>query len=322
MNENGKRIIEKYGIVFVLIIMIILVSIIKPTFLSPNNLFNVLTQVSIYGIMAMGISFVIISKGIDLSVGSLLALSGVISCSLIQVGATKIFPNLGTAPLFVFIIVAIGIGGLCGAVSGVLISKSKLPAFIATLAMMVVARGFALIFSKGKPVSNLVPSVMNIGGKIFGVIPVPILIFLFVVFISTILLNHTQFGKNVFAIGGNIKAAQISGINVSKNLIWIYIYCGSLAGVAAIVFAGRVGSIHPGAAMGYELTAIAAATIGGTSHSGGIGTVWGTFVGALVLGVLRNGLTLMGVDAYWQQIVEGVIIAGAVMIDMRKNSKN
>lgn len=139
--------------------------------------------------------------------------------------------------------------------------------------------------------------------------------------ITWILLNHTRFGKNVYAIGGNVHAAEVSGVNIKKNLVRIYAYAGIMYGVAALVFAGRVGSVHPGAATGYELTAIAATTIGGTSHAGGIGTVGGAIIGALILGVLRNGLTLLGVHAYWQQVVEGVIIIVAVVLDMRKNRK-
>ncbi|GAB1482946.1 ABC transporter permease [Treponema sp.] len=318
-----KQIAKKYGIVIVLILMIIGLSITEPAFLSPTNIFNVLTQSAIFGIMALGLTFVIISKGIDLSVGSVLAFAGIIAASLGQtVNATgKYFPNLPELPVFVPILAALAIGALCGALSGFLIARTRIPAFIATLGMMTVARGLALIYSSGKPVSTLLPSLTALGGKLFNVIPVPVIIYFIMIIISSILLNKTRFGKNVYAIGGNITAAEVSGVNVSKNLVLIYTYSGLLAGLAAIVFAGRVGSVHPGAASGYELTAIAATTIGGTSHSGGIGTIWGAFVGALVLSVMRNGLTLLGVDAYWQQVVEGMIIVVAVIIDMRKNTK-
>ncbi len=318
-----KQILQKYGIVFVLILMIIGLSIARPAFLSRANIFNVLTQSAIFGIMALGLTFVIISKGIDLSVGSLLALSGVIAASLGQSAeaTAKYFPNLPVMPVIVPIVAALLVGAFCGGISGFLIAKTRIPAFIATLGMMTVARGMALIYTDGKPVSTLIPSFTAIGGKLFNVLPIPVIIYFIMIIISSILLNRTRFGKNVYAIGGNITAAEISGVDVSKNLIMIYAYSGLLAGLAAVVFAGRVGSVHPGAATGYELTAIAATTIGGTSHSGGIGTIWGAFVGALVLAVVRNGLTLLGVDAYWQQVVEGVIIVVAVIIDMRKNAK-
>ena len=323
MTVDLKLIGKKYGIVIVLILMIVGLSIAEPAFLSSTNIFNVLTQSSIFGIMALGMTFVIISKGIDLSVGSVLAFAGIVAASLGQtVEATgKYYPNLGEMPVVVPIAAALAIGALCGALSGWLIAKTRIPAFISTLGMMTVARGFALIYSGGKPVSTLVPGLTALGGKAFGVIPVPVIIYFVMIALSMVLLNKTRFGKNVYAIGGNITAAEVSGVNVSKNLILIYTFCGLLAGLAAIVFAGRVGSVHPGAASGYELTAIAATTIGGTSHSGGIGTIGGAFVGALVLSVMRNGMTLLGVDAYWQQVAEGLIIVVAVIIDMRKNAK-
>lgn len=322
-SSGSKEILQKYGIVFVLILMIIGISIVEPAFLSSSNIFNVLTQTSIFGIMALGLTFVIISKGIDLSVGSVLAFSGVIAASLAQTAdATgKYFPNLPVMPVLVPILAALAVGALCGGLSGFLIAKTKIPAFISTLGMMTVARGFALIYTSGKPVSTLTDSMTAFGGKLWGWFPVPVLIYFIMIIVSTILLNQTRFGKSVYAVGGNIKAAEVSGVNVGRTLTSIYAFSGLLAGLAAVVFAGRVGSVHPGAAFGYELTAIAATTIGGTSHSGGIGTIWGAFVGALVLSVMRNGMTLLGVDAYWQQVTEGVIIVVAVIFDMRKNAK-
>lgn len=320
-ENNIAQLLKKYGIVLVLLLMIVVISILEPNFLRPTNIFNVLTQVSIFGIMSLGLTIVIISKGIDLSAGSVLAFSAVLAASLGQTaGATgKYFPNLPVLPILVPIAVALLVGLACGAVNGFLIAKTGIPAFIATLGMQTAARGFALIYTEGKPISNLTESFTNIGGKIFGVIPVPVVIYAIMIGITFVMLNHTRFGKNIYAIGGNIHAAEVSGINVKKNLIMIYAYCGLLAGLAAVVFAGRTGSAHPGAATGYELTAIAATTIGGTSHSGGIGTIRGAVIGALVLGVLRNGLTLLGVPAYWQQVTEGAIIVVAVIIDMRKN---
>lgn len=315
--------IKTYGIVLVLILMVIAISIIEPAFLSRTNIFNVLTQSAIFGIMALGLTFVIISKGIDLSVGSILAFSGVVLASLGQASTAtaKYFPNLGEIPMMISIAAALIVGAGCGVVSGTLIAKTRIPAFIATLGMMTVARGAALIYTDGKPVSTLIPGITALGGKLFGILPIPVIIYFITILISGVLLNKTRFGKNVYAVGGNITAAEVSGVNVGKTLIGVYALSGLFAGLAAVVFAGRVGSVHPGAAVGYELTAIAATTIGGTSHSGGIGTIWGAFVGALVLAVLRNGLTLLGVDAYWQQVTEGVIIVVAVIIDMRKNAK-
>jgi inositol transport system permease protein len=315
--------VRKYGIVIVLILMVIILSIIQPAFLSSVNIFNVLTQSCIFGIMALGMTFVIISKGIDLSVGSVLAFSGVIAASFAQEADAieKYFENMPVLPVIIPMLIALIIGAGCGFINGFLIAKTKIPAFIATLGMLTVARGFALIYTSGRPVSNLIPSLTFLGDKLFDVIPVPVIIFFIMIVISHVLLNKTRFGKNTYAIGGNITAAEVSGVNVSKYLILIYTYCGLLAGLAALVFAGRVGSVHPGAADGYELTAIASTTIGGTSHSGGIGTIMGAFIGAMVLAVLRNGFTLLGVNAYWQKVAEGAIIVAAVIVDMRKNAK-
>jgi inositol transport system permease protein len=326
VHDNKKLsfsdLLKKYGIVLALILLIVVISIAEPKFLTSTNIFNVLAQSAIYGIMALGMTLVIISKGIDLSVGSILAFSGIIAASLGQISTatTKYFPNMGEVSIIIPVLVALAIGTLLGAINGGFIAYTGIPAFIATLGMMTMARGFTLMYTGGKPVSQLIPDFMFIGSKI-GMVPVPVIIYAIMIVITWIFLNHTSFGKNIYAIGGNVKAAEISGVNVKKNLVLIYSFCGFMCGVAALVFAGRVGSVHPGAATGYELTAIAATTIGGTSHTGGIGTVWGAVVGALILSVLRNGLTLLGVQAYWQQIVEGAIIIVAVIIDMRKNAK-
>ena len=322
-NITLLQIMRKYGIVIILILLIAVLGIISPVFLSANNIFNILAQTSIFGIMALGMTFVIISRGIDLSVGSVLAFSGVVAATLGQVSdaTIKFFPNLPVMPVIVPILAALLIGAACGSVSGFFIAKTKIPPFIATLGMMTLARGLALIFTNGRPVSGLIPGITFLGSNIFGRIPVPVVIYFVMIVISYILLNKTRFGKNVYAIGGNITAAEVSGVNVPKNIILIYTYCGLLAGLAALVFMGRVGAISPGAADGFELTAIAATTIGGTSHSGGIGTIGGAFVGALVLSVLRNGFTLLGVSPHWQRVAEGIIIVAAVIIDMRKNAK-
>ena len=315
--------ISRYGIFLVLVLMVLAISIIKPQFLSANNIFNVITQSSIFGIMALGVTVIIISKGIDLSLGSMLAFAGVVSASLAQVtdATNKLYPELAQMPLIVPIVAALVVGALMGMINGLLIAKTGIPPFIATLGMMTIVRGFALIYSKGKPVSDLLPEYKLIGGKILGVIPVPVVFYMIVAVITFVILNYTRLGKSAYALGANINAAEVAGINISRSIILIYTYAGLLCGVAAIVFSGRVGSVNPGAAVGYELTAIAATTIGGTSQSGGIGKVSGAVIGALVLGVLRNSLTLLGVDAYWQQVTEGAIIIGAVVIDMRKNAK-
>ncbi len=304
---DWAQIFKKYGIIFILCIMVIAISIARPNFLSSSNLFNVLTQSSIFGILSLGVTLAIISKGIDLSLGSVLALSGVIAASFAQTpeAVGKYFPGMPLLPALIPILIAPLIAAACGAINGGLIAYTGIPAFIATLGMFTVARGLALIYTGGRPISSL-SSGFTIFGDRIGFLPMPVVVYAVMVVITWILLGNTRFGKRVFAIGGNIKAAEVSGIPVKRNLMLIYAYCGLMAGVAAV---------------GYELTAIAASTIGGTSHSGGIGTIWGAVIGALILGVLRNGLTLLGVHPYWQQVAEGVIIVVAVIIDMRTNAQ-
>jgi len=321
---NFKQILSKYGIALILVFMVILMTILKPeSFPTGKNILNILNQSAIVGIMALGMTLVIISKGIDLSIGSVLALAGTVAASLSQTAAAsiKVFENLGPQPVIIPILAAVGVGALSGAISGALIAFTGIPAFISTLGMMTIARGVVFLYTQGQPVSKLSDGILFFGSNVFEVIPVPVIIYAIMIIITAIILGYTRFGKSVFAIGGNINAAEVSGIKVKRNILLIYIFSGVTAALAAILFTGRVASIHPGAATGYELTVIAATTIGGTSHSGGIGTVWGAVVGTLILSVLTNGFTLLSIDPYWQQIVQGMIIVGAVVLDMRKNAK-
>ncbi len=322
-KRTFRDVLTKYGIVFVLIVMILLMSIVKPSFRTVNNIMNILTQSSVYGILALGMTLVIVSKGIDLSVGSILALSAVVAASLGQseTASARFFGSLPELPIIVPILAALLVGILCGMINGALIAYTGIPAFIATLGMTTIARGFSYIYTDGKPVSTLIPEFKFIGqGRVLG-IPMPVVIYLVMILITWILMNNTRFGKRVYAVGGNINAAEVSGVNVKKMLVLIYTYMGLLAGIAGIVSTARMVSAQPGLAAGYELTAIASTTIGGTSHSGGIGTIWGAVVGALVLSVMRNGMTILGIHSYWQQIVEGLVIIVAVILDMRKNAR-
>jgi inositol transport system permease protein len=325
--NKGKRInqiFSTYGIAFVLVGMVIIMTILKPeSFPTSRNILNILNQSAIVGIMALGMTLVIISRGIDLSSGSVLALAGVVAASLAQTpeASFKVFPNIGPLPIIVPILAAIAVGVICGMISGSFIAYTGIPAFISTLGMMTIARGAVYLFTRGQPVSRLSPEMLFFGSNVFNVIPVPVIVYVIMIIITFILLNYTRFGKSVYAIGGNMNAAVVSGIKVSKNIILIYVFAGITFAIASILFTGRVASVHPGAAVGYELTVIAATTIGGTSHSGGIGTIWGAVVGTLILSVLTNGFTLLGIDPYWQQIVQGMIIIGAVVLDMRKNAK-
>lgn len=330
-----KEFLRKYAIVLILLGMIIAVAALTwamygtPTFLAPRNLLNVIRQISVVGIIAIGITMIIITGGIDLSPGSVVALATVIAASLAQRadwGGAK-FPGL-QVPLILPILAALLVGGICGMINGTLIAKFKIPPFIATLGMMTVARGFALIYSD-RPVSGLKPSYNFMGqGEIFHIptgsgatlgIPVPVIVLTVIAVIVHFMLTNVRFGRYIYALGGNEQAARISGLNLDSLKIRIYALAGVLYGVAALLLSARIGSGQPGLAQGYELDAIAAAVIGGTSLNGGIGTIWGTIVGALIIGVLNNGMDLLNVNAYWQTIVKGSIIVIAVIIDQRKN---
>jgi inositol transport system permease protein len=317
--ERFYAFLSKYGIVLILLAMLIAFSLLSEGFFTTRNIFNIIRQISFMGLIAIGVTMVIITGGIDLGSGSVLALSAVLATSLAQIpeSATLKYPGLNL-PILVPVVVALAVGALTGVINGSLIAKFGIPAFIATLGMMTVARGFALIYSN-KPLSQLTPEYNFIGqGAILGV-PFPVIILVVVAVLAHILLNNTPFGRYIYALGGNEQAARISGINIDRVKIGVYTIAGLLSGLAGLVVSSRVGSGQPGQGVGIELDAIAAAVIGGTSLSGGIGTIWGTMVGALIIGVLDNGLILLNVDQYWITIVKGTIIVVAVIIDTRKN---
>jgi inositol transport system permease protein len=319
-----KDTFNKYGIVAILIGMIFLITIVKPQFMSSDNLFAVLSQACVYGLMALAESFIIISAGIDLSAAAIVAFAGVVGAAVGQSANTadKVLPWLPEVNIAISIAVMLVVGLVCGLINGLLIAKAKTPPFIATLGMTTVVRGFALLFTGGEPVSNLIDGYRVIGGKLFGIIPIQVLIFVFAAMVCWVILKRTRFGMETYAIGINPKASSVSGVRLTSGLVKIYALAGILYGVAAVVLASRTQSVHPGAATGYELTAIAACIIGGISPIGGKGAIWGTIVGALIISVLRNALTLLSIDSYWQQIAEGAIIILAVYLDMRKGSRS
>ena len=277
--------VRQYAIVGILVLFVLGLSLATGgKFLQAQNLLNVVTQVAAIGIIAIGMTFVIITLGIDLSVGSLLAVAAVVATRLAQIPS-------GTAKF--------------------LISVFKIAPFIATLGMMSAARGLALIYSDGRPISRLDPGFNFLGqGSIIG-IPVPIIIFAVVAVAAHVVLNYTRFGRHVYAIGGNEQAARVSGINIKRATIIIYTLCGLLAGIAGIISAGRIGSGNPQLGTGIEL--------GGTSFKGGIGTIWGTVIGALIIQSLNTGLVLLGMNDFVQMVVKGAIIIIAVILDERKN---
>lgn len=318
-----KKYVGQNSIWLVFIVLAIFMAFASPTFLTRTNITNLLTTESIKGILTVGVMYCILSKGIDLSMGSIVALSSVVSASLVQENvAGKLFPAMATMPAFVAIMAGLAIGILFGLINGVLIAYTKIPAFIATLGSQLVVRALAQIYTNAYPVAQLSPSFRSFGsGSLIPNVPNVVLIFVIMVIIAGLLLTQTRFGKSVYAIGGNEMAANVAGINVEKNLIIVYTFSGFCAALGGVLLASRAGSGTSTAGLNYELDAIAAATVGGTSHSGGICRISGVIAGILILGVISNGLLLLGVSPYVQQVVKGVIIVGAVIFDMRKNKR-
>jgi inositol transport system permease protein len=314
-------IFNKYGIFLIFAVMVLAASLLSPAFVSSTNLINIVRQMSIVGLIALGVTGVIVCAGIDLSSGSVVGLTAVIAASMSQTPdyPSAFYPGLHL-PLIVPILAACAVGALVGLINGSLVAKARIPPFIATLGTFTAVRGAALLYTGGRPISNLTDEYNFIGqGDVFG-LPVPIIILVVMAVVTHVLYAHTKFGKYIYAIGGNEQAARVSGINASRYKMLIYVYASFLAALAGLVVSSRIGSGQPGLGVGYELDAIAAAVIGGTSLSaGGIGTVAGTIVGALIIGVLNNTLDLMNVSAYWQQIIKGCIIVGAVILDQLKN---
>jgi ribose transport system permease protein len=306
-NINFEKILTNRTLMaFVgLLILSIMLSVISPYFLTKTNVLNVLRQVSVIAIMAIGMTYVIISDGIDLSVGSVLALASTITALLLLDGKS----------LAISILAGLAVGITCGFVSGVMIvSKVKMPPFISTLAMMSVARGLTLVITGGMPIYGMPQVFSSIGAGYLWGIPIPVVIMLAVYVVGVYFLNCTRTGLHFFAIGSNENAAHLSGINVAKVRLTAYIISGALSALGGIILSSRISSVEPVAGEGYELDCIAAAVIGGTSMSGGAGSLVGTLIGALVMGVLRNGLNLLDVSTYWQKVVIGVVIAVTVAI--------
>ena len=314
-NSYKTRIqgIGKYGLLAAFITICIALSVLTPRFLTVQNLMIIVTQVSINALLAFGVTFVIITGGIDLSIGSMVAVTGVVAAS---------FAHPDTFPVVVPLVMGLLAGVAFGAFNGFVITRSNVPPFIVTLGTMTIGRGLALILSKGRPVSNLSDSFNFIGGgKVLGV-PTLIIILIVVFIICTILLRKTVLGRYMYAVGGNEQAAKASGVRIGMVKMAVYTLCGGLAALSGILLTSRITTGQPNAGAGFELDAIAAAIIGGTSTSGGTGTMTGTLIGALLIGVISNGLDLLNVTSYYQQVVMGVIIIGAVVLDGLQKKNN
>jgi len=297
-------------------------SILSDKFLSVSNLWNVMRQISVNICISTGMTLIVLTAGIDLSVGSVLALCGAITAGLLKNGVEVPSMNLYIGfTVFGAVIAGLLTGSLLGAFNGWAITRFKVPPFVATLAMLTVARGFTMLWTKGFPISGLGDTFLFLGtGWLLG-IPVPVWISGIIVLIAVFITNKTRLGKYIYAIGGNESASRLSGINVNRVKIMVYTIAGSLAAIGGVLVTARLDSAQPNAGSSYELDSIAAVVIGGTSLSGGRGSILGTVQGAVIIGVLNNGLVLLNVSPFWQQVVKGLVILLAVVID-KLNAKN
>ena len=310
-GEEIKKFAMRNGALIGLILLAIILSLATPAFLTGSNILNVGIQAATVAILAFGETFAIVAAGIDLSVGSVAAVSSMFAA---YAGA-----SMGM-PAWLTVVVGIVAGAVFGALSGIANAYLKLPSFIATLAMMSVARGLTLVISDGRPIST--SGVVNFFGGTILNIPVPIVMMIIMGIIAAIILNFTTIGRSMYAVGGNMEASRLSGISVHKTQIVVFILSGIFAAVAGLVIAGRLHSAQPHAATGYEMDAIASTVIGGASLSGGKGKVSGTFVGAILLAVIRNGLNILNVSSFWQQVVIGLVIAAAVSFDTLRRKED
>ncbi|MBX9347285.1 ABC transporter permease [Chromobacterium piscinae] len=312
MTPQQKANLQRLGPFIALVLVAVGLSVMSPDFLTVNNLLNVMRQVSINALIAFGMTLVILLGGIDLSVGSILALSSVLTATLLQAGVD---PMLAT-------LLGILAGAAMGLFNGLVISKGKVAPFIATLATMTILRGLALVFSNGSPITGFDSELFSMlgGGYIAGLVPVPVVWMLILFAGFWFLLKKTVFGRHLYATGGNEEAARLSGVKVDRVKLWVYTASGAMSAMAGVVLTSRLNSAQPTAGTGYELDAIAAVVLGGTSLSGGRGWIFGTLIGALLIGVLNNGLNLLGVSSFYQQVIKGAVILLAVLLD-RSNKK-
>lgn len=296
---------RRYGTILIFVGIFVLASLLSPTFLTGPNLTNVLRQVVVVSLLACGVTFVIILGQIDVSLGSVLAFTGTLSASVMVM----------TGSITLAVLTGVVLGALTGLINGVVITAFRIPSFIMTLAMTTVARGATLLYTGGAPVIGL-GDFKVIGQGLIGPVPISVIILAVVAVVSWVLLTKTKFGRYVYAVGGNERAALASGIHPGNVLIKAFVYNGILAGIAGIILTSRINSGQPAAGVGYEFDAITAVVVGGTSLMGGTGTITGTIIGSFIIGIINNLLNLLNVNSYWQQIVKGLIIAVAVILDV------
>lgn len=321
-KANKTSLFRRYGIFLILVAIVLGLCIFCPPFRTFTNIRNVLRQISINGILAVGMTFVILTGGIDLSVGSLVALAGVVVG--VQIGFQNVSMAAGevsTRSVLLAIVSALAVCSAAGLINGWMIATFGIPEFVATMAMQTIARGSALWIAEGQQFIITSESFKTIGQGMVGSIPVPVIILAIVLIFAAVLLHSTVFGRRVIAIGGNRKAAEASGISYKNTILWVYTISGFFAGLAGIVLTSRISAGQPSGGASYEFKAITAVVIGGASLSGGSGSILGTIIGMLIVGLLSNGMTLLNIDAYLQQIVEGIVIALAVILDVTSKRK-
>ncbi len=321
---DRRRILEIVGqvapIAF-LLVLILVFGLANERFFATRNIFNILNEVSIYGLMAVGVTFVILAAGIDLSVGSMLALSAMVSAVVVTGSASNSLDLAGGGTggygWFAALVAAVLVGSLCGFLQGAAIAFLRVPAFVVTLGGMSAFRGATLVISGGGPIPTPDPALRWFGQtRLFEIVPVPVLFFLAAAMLGAYALHYTKFGRNVYAVGGNPEAARLAGVKVDRTIVSVYLVSGLLAGLAGFLLNARLGAAEAVAGQGFELRVIASVVIGGTSLFGGIGGISGTVVGALLIGVLMNGLVMLNVNVYWQQIIVGAIIVLAVALNI------
>ena len=296
--------LQRYGLLLSFLLLCLGLSLLSDRFLTVGNLTNVLRQSTINGVIAIGMTFVILTAGIDLSVGAILALSAVVTASLLQ----------GGAPVPLAVLAGLGLGALLGLVNGLIITRAKVPPFVATLGMMTIARGLSLVYTGGRPITGLPAEFRAIGTGSIGPVPTPIVIFAVTFILCYILLMRTSAGQYIFAIGNNPVAARFAGISVNAYTTFVYVLAGVLAALAGLILTARLDSAHPTAGLAYEFDAIAAVVVGGTSFAGGMGGLGGTLLGVLIIAVLNNGLNLLNISSFYQPVVSGVVIAVALLL--------
>ena len=313
---DTAKLIKKFQPLIALVLMVTMIAILSDSFLTPENGWNIMRQISVNLCLSIGLTLIILTGGIDLSVGAILAFAGAVTAGLLKNGVSlEIWDVHLQFTTWGAMLMGIFAGTLLGATNGIAITKFKIPPFVATLGMFSIARGLTMLWTGGFPITGLGDSFTAIGtGRLLGA-PIPVWISLTLVVIFVIVTRKTIFGRHIFAIGGNERASLLTGLKVNRIKLWVYTLCGTLCAAGAMIVTARLDSAQPNAGLGYELDAIAAVVIGGTSLSGGKGSILGTVLGCLIIGVLNNGLFLLNVSPFWQQIIKGMVILAAVALD-------